>query len=126
MLLRSGPGRECMLGGHIAEALGAPAEEDAEEKSDEYSDKMQERMVRPGHPFEANLAMLGGAGNPRLAGLQGGSLTYRHEDGMNYAHITDGLIVGSCLQTPADLDKCARRARPHCKSKNHLCAVTGS
>lgn len=30
---------------------------------------------------------------------------YRHEDGMNYAHVLDDLIVGSCLQTPADLDK---------------------
>lgn len=32
-------------------------------------------------------------------------LTYRHEDGMNYCRILDDLIVGSCLQTPADLDK---------------------
>ncbi|KAK9846581.1 hypothetical protein WJX81_006986 [Elliptochloris bilobata] len=37
----------------------------------------------------------------------GGILTYQHEDGMNYARIIDGLIVGSCLQTPADLDKLA-------------------
>ena len=101
-----------MLGGHTADALGAPAGEAAEEKSDEYTDKMQERMVRPGCLLRANLAMLGGARNPSLAALQGGSLTYRHEDGMNYARIMDGLIVGSCLQTPADLDKCARHASP--------------
>ena len=25
---------------------------------------------------------------------------------MNYARVLDDLIVGSCLQTPADLDKC--------------------
>jgi hypothetical protein len=83
--------------------------------------------VRPGCLLRANhLAMLGGAGDPSLAGLQGGSLTYRHEDGMNYARIVDGLLVGSCLQTPADLDKCARRARPDRKAKNHLCAVSGT
>ncbi len=35
----------------------------------------------------------------------GTSLTYRHEDGMNYTRILDDLIVGSCLQTPEDADK---------------------
>jgi hypothetical protein len=35
----------------------------------------------------------------------GGVLTYRHEDGMNFAYILDDIIVGSCLQTPADLDR---------------------
>ncbi|GJS83585.1 phosphoglucan phosphatase DSP4, amyloplastic [Tanacetum coccineum] len=32
-------------------------------------------------------------------------LTYRHELGMNYNFIRPDLIVGSCLQTPADVDK---------------------
>ncbi|KAJ0963568.1 hypothetical protein J5N97_028690 [Dioscorea zingiberensis] len=32
-------------------------------------------------------------------------LTYRHELGMNYNFILPNLIVGSCLQTPADVDK---------------------
>ena len=50
-----------------------------EDKSDEYTDVMQQRM--------------------------GTSLTYRHEDGMNYNRILDDLIVGSCLQTPEDADK---------------------
>lgn len=32
-------------------------------------------------------------------------LTYDHSAGMNYAHILDDLIIGSCLQTPADADR---------------------
>lgn len=32
-------------------------------------------------------------------------LTYRHELGMNYNFIRPDLIVGSCLQTPEDVDK---------------------
>lgn len=47
--------------------------------SDEYSQEMQQRM--------------------------GGVLTYRHEDGMNYDNILDDLIVGSCPQTPQDIDR---------------------
>lgn len=35
----------------------------------------------------------------------GGVLTYRHEDGMNYNDILDDLIVGSCPQTAADVDR---------------------
>ncbi|KAL5733611.1 hypothetical protein ACOSP7_032948 [Xanthoceras sorbifolium] len=35
----------------------------------------------------------------------GAVLTYRHEIGMNYNFIRPDLIVGSCLQTPADVDK---------------------
>ena len=54
-------------------------EAEAEDKSDEYTDVMQERM--------------------------GGALTYRHEDGMNYAEILNDLIVGSCLQRPEDVDR---------------------
>lgn len=54
-------------------------EEDEEAKSDEYSDVMQQRM--------------------------GGSLSYRHEDGINFADILDDLMVGSCLQTPEDVDR---------------------
>ncbi|GJR99601.1 phosphoglucan phosphatase DSP4, amyloplastic [Tanacetum coccineum] len=50
-----------------------------EEKSDVYSSNMTEAM--------------------------GAVLTYRHELGMNYDFISPDLIVGSCLQTPADVDK---------------------
>ncbi|KAK1409658.1 hypothetical protein QVD17_36187 [Tagetes erecta] len=50
-----------------------------EEKSDVYSTNMTEAM--------------------------GAVLTYRHELGMNYNFIRPDLIVGSCLQTPADVDK---------------------
>jgi hypothetical protein len=57
-------------------------DEDVEELSQEYTDVMQQRM--------------GSA-----------TLTYRHEDGMNYNRILDDLIVGSCLQTPDDLDTIA-------------------
>nr|KJB75114.1 hypothetical protein B456_012G025200 [Gossypium raimondii] len=35
----------------------------------------------------------------------GAVLTYRHELGMNYNFIRPDLIVGSCLQTPEDVDK---------------------
>ncbi|XP_020260880.1 phosphoglucan phosphatase DSP4, amyloplastic isoform X1 [Asparagus officinalis] len=35
----------------------------------------------------------------------GAVLTYRHELGMNYNFILPDLIVGSCLQTPSDVDK---------------------
>lgn len=55
-------------------------------KSEEYTDVMQSRM--------------------------GGGLTYRHEDGMNYAHVLPDLIVGSCPQTAADVDTCACRPLP--------------
>lgn len=55
--------------------------DDEEAKSDEYSSEMQSKM--------------------------GGFLTYRHEDGMNFAQVLDDLIVGSCLQTPSDLDRFA-------------------
>ncbi|XP_052198680.1 phosphoglucan phosphatase DSP4, amyloplastic [Diospyros lotus] len=35
----------------------------------------------------------------------GAVLTYRHELGMNYNFIRPDIIVGSCLQTPEDVDK---------------------
>ncbi|CAN6314337.1 unnamed protein product [Urochloa humidicola] len=35
----------------------------------------------------------------------GAALTYRHELGMNYNFIRPDLIVGSCLQSPVDVDK---------------------
>lgn len=35
----------------------------------------------------------------------GAVLTYKHELGMNYNFIRPDLIVGSCLQTPSDVDK---------------------
>ncbi|KAL9224832.1 hypothetical protein vseg_000829 [Gypsophila vaccaria] len=50
-----------------------------EEKSDVYSSTMTEAM--------------------------GASLTYRHELGINYNFIRPDLIVGSCLQSPEDVDK---------------------
>ncbi|XP_010241629.1 PREDICTED: phosphoglucan phosphatase DSP4, amyloplastic-like [Nelumbo nucifera] len=53
--------------------------EEQEEKSDIYSNNMTQAM--------------------------GAVLTYRHELGMNYDFIHPDLIVGSCLQTPEDVDK---------------------
>lgn len=35
----------------------------------------------------------------------GAVLTYRHELGMNYNFVLPDLIVGSCLQSPADVDR---------------------
>ncbi|KAK9909066.1 hypothetical protein WJX75_006695 [Coccomyxa subellipsoidea] len=37
----------------------------------------------------------------------GSSLTYCHEDGINFALVLDNLIVGSCLQTAKDVDRLA-------------------
>mmetsp|Transcript_7220 Transcript_7220/g.18554 ORF Transcript_7220/g.18554 Transcript_7220/m.18554 type:complete len:371 (-) Transcript_7220:389-1501(-) len=62
------------------EALAAAAEvEEEEAKSDAYSDAMQKRM--------------------------GGSLQYRHEDGINWAYVLPDVIVGSCPQSAADVDR---------------------
>jgi hypothetical protein len=54
-------------------------EDGAEAKSDEYTEEMQARM--------------------------GTTLTYRHEDGINYNYVLPDLIVGSCLQGPEDVDR---------------------
>uniref|UniRef100_M4EXB2 Dual specificity protein phosphatase 4 n=1 Tax=Brassica campestris TaxID=3711 RepID=M4EXB2_BRACM len=61
-----------------AEVSGVSNKEE-EEKSDEYSQDMTQAM--------------------------GAVLTYRHELGMNYSFVRPDLIVGSCLQTPEDIDK---------------------
>ncbi|KAL2651423.1 hypothetical protein R1flu_019551 [Riccia fluitans] len=58
---------------------GKTEDTEVEKKTEEYTDSMQHAM--------------------------GTALTYRHELGMNYAHVLPNLIVGSCLQTPADVDK---------------------
>ncbi|KAI3428039.1 hypothetical protein D9Q98_006425 [Chlorella vulgaris] len=65
-----------------APAVLKTGDEDAEDLSEKYTDVMQERM--------------GSA-----------VLTYRHEDGTNWSRILPDLVVGSCLQTPADVDKVA-------------------
>lgn len=39
-----------------------------------------------------------------MTNAMGAVLTYRHELGMNYNFILPDLIVGSCLQTPSDVD----------------------
>ena len=52
-----------------------------DEKSDEYSKTMQKRM--------------------------GTSLTYNHEAGLDFNRVLPDLIVGSCLQTAADVDRLA-------------------
>lgn len=40
-----------------------------------------------------------------MTAAMGADLAYRHELGMNYNFIRPDLIVGSCLQTPEDVDK---------------------
>jgi hypothetical protein len=42
------------------------------------------------------------AGTPQAK--MGSKLTYVHEDGINFNRISPDLIVGSCLQTAADVD----------------------
>ena len=65
---------------YLGISAGAQAlEKDEDAKSDEYSDVMQQRM--------------------------GSSLSYRHEDGINFADILNDLMVGSCLQTADDVDR---------------------
>ena len=68
----------------LTESLGISAGEQAldegeQAKSDEYSDVMSQQM--------------------------GSALSYRHEKGINFADILDDLMVGSCLQTPEDVDR---------------------
>ncbi|KIY93575.1 hypothetical protein MNEG_14385, partial [Monoraphidium neglectum] len=69
----------------VAAASAAPADnldvEDEEAKSEEYTEEMQKKM--------------------------GTTLTYRHELGINWNEIMPDLYVGSCLQTPADVDRLA-------------------
>lgn len=43
-----------------------------------------------------------------MTNAMGAVLTYRHELGMNYNFILPDLIVGSCLQTPSDVDHLRR------------------
>mmetsp|Transcript_23232 Transcript_23232/g.64496 ORF Transcript_23232/g.64496 Transcript_23232/m.64496 type:complete len:393 (+) Transcript_23232:188-1366(+) len=50
-------------------------------KSDQYSAEMQQKM--------------------------GGSLAYKHEDGINFAYVLPDIIVGSCPQSPEDVDRLA-------------------
>lgn len=67
----------------------------------------------PGRPLIAGFAAQNGDARKSstytstMQAKMGTSLTYRHEDGMNYNFILPDLIVGSCLQTPADVDRLA-------------------
>ncbi|KAB1218985.1 Phosphoglucan phosphatase DSP4, amyloplastic [Morella rubra] len=80
MMSSDGPKRSMVVkaisGSTSSAESGANAKE---EKSETYSTNMTEAM--------------------------GAVLTYRHELGMNYNFIRPDLIVGSCLQTPEDVDK---------------------
>jgi hypothetical protein len=62
-----------------APALAAQLPPEPEAKSDEYTEEMQARMDT--------------------------TLTYRHEDGINWNYVLPDLIVGSCLQGPEDVDR---------------------
>ncbi|CAK0881845.1 unnamed protein product [Prorocentrum cordatum] len=59
------------------ESPGAPGQ--TGDQSKEYSETMQSKM--------------------------GSSLVYSHDAGMNYARVAPRLMVGSCVQTPADVDR---------------------
>lgn len=48
-------------------------------KSGKYTDEMQRRM--------------------------GGGLTYKHEEGINFSYVLPDVVVGSCPQSPADVDR---------------------
>ena len=45
--------------------------------------------------------------NVEMQQKMGTSLTYCHENGMNYNRILDDLIVGSCPQVAQDVNTCA-------------------
>lgn len=87
-LLPGPPSRKlAAAGAGLSSRCPPPAEGDEEDLSDAYTDVMQQRM--------------------------GTSLTYRHEDGMNYTRILEDLIVGSCLQTAEDVDTWVQAAFQH-------------
>jgi len=69
---------------NAANANGNGGADASDAKSDDYSKDMQAKM--------------------------GTTLTYRHEQGINWDAITPDVIVGSCLQTPADVDRLADEA----------------
>ncbi|KAG6758562.1 hypothetical protein POTOM_038921 [Populus tomentosa] len=79
-----------------AEMSGTDVEEEEEEKSEIYSHNMTEAMGAG--EFDNACSSMLRVGNCTV-------LTYRHELGMNYNFIRPDLIVGSCLQTPEDVDK---------------------
>lgn len=64
-----------------APTANTSSEAPTEVKSDDYTEEMQAKM--------------------------GTTLTYRHEDGINWNLVTPDLVVGSCLQTPEDADRLA-------------------
>lgn len=68
----------------VTAAAANDKNDDTSSKSGEYSKDMQAKM--------------------------GTTLTYRHELGINWDHITSDVIVGSCLQTSADVDRLAEEA----------------
>ncbi|PWA50247.1 phosphoglucan phosphatase DSP4, amyloplastic [Artemisia annua] len=74
-----------------------------EEKSDVYSTNMTEAMGAG--KYYGSIALCTSLAQHLLANVLISVLTYRHELGMNYNFIRPDLIVGSCLQTPADVDK---------------------
>eukprot|EP00929_Paragymnodinium_shiwhaense_P003906 TRINITY_DN104620_c0_g1_i1.p1 TRINITY_DN104620_c0_g1~~TRINITY_DN104620_c0_g1_i1.p1 ORF type:complete len:478 (-),score=113.62 TRINITY_DN104620_c0_g1_i1:351-1784(-) len=72
------PGQSWIPGGVVADA--AAKKDDVATKSEEYSSNMKEKT--------------------------GSTLVYKHEDGTTFGpNVLDRLIVGSCVQTPADVDK---------------------
>lgn len=80
-VLGSDEGPSSSAGTTTTTAAKADPAAPTEVKSDDYTEEMQAKM--------------------------GTTLTYRHEDGINYNFIMPDLIVGSCLQTPEDADKLA-------------------
>lgn len=51
----------------------------------------------------------------------GKNLVYTHEDGMNYNLIKNDIIVGSCLQAPADVDTCVPSSTRPCIPRFSIC-----
>ena len=99
----------CARGGRARGAAGAAAA--GARRAGEAGGRV---VVRARAPAGARAGAGGGEGagkgksedySESMQTAMGSSLTYDHSRGMNFTRILPELIVGSCLQTPADLDR---------------------
>jgi hypothetical protein len=65
------------------------------------------RRAAAAAPAAADAGRLSEEYTATMTAAMGAVLTYRHDAGTNFTRVADGLIVGSCLQTPADVDRVA-------------------
>ncbi|CAN6487154.1 unnamed protein product [Victoria cruziana] len=68
-----------------------------EDEAEEQARSLDKKLTDEGEKSEIY--------SSNMARAMGAALTYRHELGMNYNFICPDVIIGSCLQSPADVDK---------------------